>query len=199
MELGADAVELDVHRTADGVMVCHHDPVVLHPDTGARSAIAGLTAGVVSRVVVRGEPIPTLAEVLALLAGKLVTYCELKGQGTAAGTLDLLASSGAEGAVHAFDHRQVAEARRLAPGVPRGVLEASYPLDALAAVRSVAARDLWRHWEHVDEPLVTSAHAAGVRVIAWTVNDPVVVERFAAWGVDGLCTDDVAQARALLG
>jgi glycerophosphoryl diester phosphodiesterase len=199
MELGANAVELDVHRTVDGVIVCHHDPMVTHPDTGRAVAISETPAAAITRVEVRGEPVPGLEAVLALLAGRLVAYCELKGAGTAPGTLELLARSGADGAVHAFDHRQVAEARRLAPRVPRGVLEASYPLDPLGALHSVEGRDIWRHWEHVDEALVTAAHAGGARVIAWTVNDPRVVERFASWGVDGLCTDDVAQARRILG
>lgn len=199
MELGAQGVELDVHRTADGVIVVHHDPALTLPGAAGPSPIADLSAEQVAACRVRGEPVPTLAQVLALLGDRLTAYCELKGRGTARGTLELLAAAGSRGAVHAFDHRQVAEALRIAPQVPRGVLEVSYPLDALAALRSVDGRDLWRHWEYVDEAFVDEAHAAGARVIAWTVNDPRVVERFAKWGVDGLCTDDVAQARALLG
>lgn len=197
MELGADAVELDVHRARDGIIVVHHDPTVTLKGRGAMP-ITALDGADITAVQVRGEPIPTLRDVLRTLAGRLRVYCELKGRGTAEGTVSCLREAAAPGAVHAFDHREVAAAQAIAPEIPRGVLEASYPLDALAALRSVAARDLWRHVDHVDEPLVREAHAAGARVISWTVNDASTMERFAAWGVDGLCTDDVALARSVL-
>jgi glycerophosphoryl diester phosphodiesterase len=41
----------------------------------------------------------------------------------------------------------------------------------------------------IDAPLVESAHAAGARVVAWTVNDLETAARLAALGVDALCTD----------
>jgi len=195
-DLGADAVELDVHRAADGTIVVHHDPLLADG-----RAITRVTGAQLAPLRVRGEPIPTLQAVLAGVGDALVVYCELKGAGSAAGAVGLLAATGSaidRHAVHAFDHRLVAEARRLAPGLARGVLEVSYPVQPVAAAEAVGARDLWRHWEYVDEALVTVAHAAGHRVIAWTVNDADVMRRFAAFGVDGLCTDDVALARRTL-
>lgn len=188
IELGADGVELDVHVDPDGVLRVHHDP--LPPELLAGGASAGHRA-----------PLPpTLDEVLALLApAACVAYCELKGPNTAPGTVAAIRATGGPAAVHAFDHRQVERARQLAPEIPRGVLEVSYPLDALAAVRSVEARDLWRHRDFVDEALVRSAQAAGCRVIAWTVNAPALMEAFAALGVDGICTDDPALARSVFG
>ncbi len=199
VELGADAVELDVHRTSDGVIVVHHDPAILDERTGGRVPIASIDLAILRTHRVRGEAIPTLAEVLAVLGDRVTAYCELKGAGTAAGTLAVLEGASTPCAVHAFDHRQVAEAGRLAPDVPRGVLEVSYPVDALHALEGVDGRDLWRHWEHVDESLIHEAHASGSRVIAWTVNDAARMLRLADWRVDAICTDDVALARATLG
>lgn len=198
MELGADAVELDVHVTSDGVPVVHHDPAIAVA-AGGTLEIHRMRADAVRRAMVDGEPVPTLREVLALLDGKLLAYCELKGRGSCEATIAVLAERRARAAVHAFDHREVRTARALSPDIPRGVLEASYPLDALHAARSVAARDLWRHRDHVDKELIDTAHAAGIRVIAWTVNDAASLSRLAAWGIDGLCTDDVALARSALG
>ncbi len=196
VELGADAVELDVHRTRDGVIVVHHDPELANGGSGP-VPIHTLDRAALRAWRVDGEPIPTLGEVLTALQGQATAYCELKGRDTARGTLELLVSRGAAGAVHAFDHRQVAEARRLARDIPRGVLEASYPVDSLHALAAVDGRDLWRHTDFIDRELVDAAHAAGKRVIAWTVNDAVTMERFAGWGVDALCTDDVALAVAV--
>jgi glycerophosphoryl diester phosphodiesterase len=194
-ELGADGVELDVHLHPDGVLRVHHDPMPAGGATGAAGGVQDATGA-----DAESDAPPTLDASLALLAASgLIAYCELKGPGSAPGTLAAIHRSGVRGAVHAFDHRQVAEARRLAPDVPRGVLEVSYPVDALHALTAVDGRDLWRQWPFVDAALVHEAHAAGKRVIAWTVNDAALMAHLAALGVDALCTDDVALARRVLG
>lgn len=211
VELGADAVELDVHVTSDGVVVVHHDPVI-----AGLGAIANLTRAQLSVHRVQGEPIPTLDEVFEAVGTRLRVYVELKGANSAPGSLECIArhaagpgaagpgaagpgAAGPGAAVHCFDHRLVAHARQLAPAVPRGVLEVSYPVDLTGAARPVDARDLWRHRDFVDDALVRGAHAEGRRVVAWTVNDAPMMRRMAGWGVDAICTDDVALARETLG
>ncbi len=193
IELGAQGIELDVWLHPDGRLRVHHDPWPvppgapplpndgrLHPDPAAQP--------------------PLLMDALGLIAsGGLTAYCELKGPNTAMPTIFDIRNSHVNGAVHSFDHRLIAEARRLAPDVPRGVLEMSYPVDSLHALESVSGRDLWRHWSFIDEALVTAAHQTGARVIAWTVNDPSVMRQLVRWGVDGICTDDPALARRTLG
>jgi glycerophosphoryl diester phosphodiesterase len=176
-DLGADGCEFDVHLHPDGVLRVHHDPL---PSGGAGA--------------------PTLEEVLALHKARgLTAYAELKGPGTAPGTLAALAASGVTGAVHAFDHRQIALAQSLAPDIPRGVLEVSYPVRPLEALQVVGGRDLWKQWPYIDADLVFAADAAGCRIVAWTVNDGKMMEFLAAIGVHALCTDDVALARRVLG
>lgn len=179
-DLGADACEFDVHLHPDSLLRVHHDPfppgIALAPD------------------------VPTLDDVLALHVQRgLVAYAELKGAGSAAGTVQALRPLGHRAAVHAFDHRMIAEARRLAPELPRGVLEVSYPVDHLHALHDVGGRDLWRQWPFVDAELVAAARRDGCRVIAWTVNDAAQMERLAHLGVDAVCTDDVALARQVFG
>lgn len=203
VELGADGVELDVHCTADGVVLVHHDPVLRGTSSDAALAgrpIAALTSGeAASFRLADGQAPPTLAQVAHTLGGPLTLYCELKGASTAGAALDVLRQYPGQSAVHAFDHRQIADARTVAPTTPRGVLEVSRHVDPAAVLRAVGARDLWQLAEFVDEALVRDVHAAGGRVIAWTVNSAQQMERFAAWGVDGLCTDDVALALQVLG
>lgn len=194
--LGADAVELDVHLTADGHLVVHHDPVVR--DGRRVGTIRSLTLADLSAFRVDGEPIPSLANVASGVGGRLRIYCELKGADTARASVAALAPLGDGAAVHSFDHRMVAEARVAAPAVPRGVLEASYLLDPVSVVRGVAGRDLWQQEALIDAPLVACIHGAGLRIIAWTVNDPTRARHLAALGVDGLCTDDVTGIRSAL-
>lgn len=196
LALRADAVELDVHLTADGHLVVHHDPDV----RGGRrvAAIRSLTLSDLAAFRAGGEPIPSLNDVVSGVGGRLRIYCELKGADTARPAVAALLPLGDGAAVHSFDHRMVAEARAAAPSVARGVLEASYLLDPVAVVRAVAGRDLWQQESMIDAPLVTGIHEAGLRVIAWTVNNHARARQLAAWGVDGLCTDDVSGIRAAL-
>lgn len=209
IDLGADAVELDVHVTADGTVIVHHDPV-LRGGTGGGGASAGngstsppiatmTTAEVASFPLRDGSAAPTLAEVAALMGSDLTIYCELKGSGSARPAIDVLRRGGSRCAVHSFDHRMIAEAASYAPEVARGVLEVSRHVDAASTPRAVRARDLWQLVEYIDESLVREVHADGGRVIAWTANDPALVERLAAWGVDALCSDDVPMVRRVLG
>ena len=69
------------------------------------------------------------------------------------------------------------------------MLSVSYLVDNVAAMQAADARDLWQHWSMIDAPLVAAVHAAGGRVIAWTVNDPVHAIALARLGVDGICSD----------
>ena len=196
VELGADGIELDVHRTADGVLVVHHDYWLADGRT-----IASLPWPELGSIRVRGEPIPRLESVFDTVAGRLRVHVELKGRDTAPDAMRIITGMAApgQGAVHAFDHRLMASARSIDPAVPRGVLEVSYTLDPLTAARSVDARDVWRHLEFIDDALVAAAHADGRRVIAWTVNQADHMTQLARIGVDGICTDDVALARRTLG
>ncbi|HEY3286757.1 MAG TPA: glycerophosphodiester phosphodiesterase [Gemmatimonadaceae bacterium] len=203
LDLGANAVELDVHCAADGTVVVHHDPVPrgtpADPALADRLIATLTTAELASFRFSDGGTIPTLEEIAQLLRARATLYCELKGAGTAEPSLKVLRRYGGPCAVHAFDHRMVAAAAAYAPEIPRGVLEVSRHVDPAAAPASVGARDLWQLAEFVDEALVRAVHAAGGRVIAWTANAPEAIERLASWGVDGLCTDDVALVRRVLG
>jgi glycerophosphoryl diester phosphodiesterase len=201
LELGADGVELDVHLTADGVLVVHHDAVPHDPPSAALAdrGIGSLTLDELRRFRVDGEAIPTLEAVIRAVAGRATVYCELKGQATAAAAVALLEPLGAGAAVHSFDHRQIAAARRLAPAVARGVLEASYHVESTFSMESVDARDLWMTAELIDRDLADAVHARRGRLCAWTVDAPAEMLRLAHLGVDGLCTNDVALCRSVLG
>lgn len=193
IELGADALELDVHATADGVVVVHHDPVPRA--TAGVPALAGCRIERLSHAELRtfavadGVGIPTLAEVLEAVAGRATVYVEIKGCGIEARVVDCIARSAAECAVHSFDHRAARRVRELAPALPTGVLLDSYLVDPVAALRAAGARDLWQQWEQIDAPLVDAVRSAGGRVVAWTVNGIADAEALVALGVGAICSD----------
>lgn len=193
LELGADGIELDVHATADKVVVVHHDPTPRASSDDPRlrgRPIAALTEAELRHFRVDGVgEIPTLAAVLDLVGDQATVYVEIKGEGIEREVLQVIAASTATCAVHSFDHRAVRLVHDLAPDMPTGALVTRRPADPGGLLRQLHARDLWPEWPLIDGALVDSVHAVDGEVIAWTVNDPRVAAHLAAIGVDGICTD----------
>ncbi|HUF64655.1 MAG TPA: glycerophosphodiester phosphodiesterase [Gemmatimonadaceae bacterium] len=195
LNAGADAVELDVHATADGVVVVHHDAIVA--GTADDPRIGSLPTGELSIEELSrfdlggGAGVPRLGEVLDLLHGRARAYVEIKGWGIEELVVQCVRESGTDCAIHSFDHQAIRRVRGLAAEIPRGLLEQDRPVDPAAVLRSAAARDLWPSARTVDEKLVRAVHAVGGRVIAWTVNSAAEWTRLTAAGVDGVCTDNV--------
>lgn len=199
-DAGAEAIELDVHGTADGVVVIHHDAATnSRPgESGPRVAIAATTLSALREIPIADGPVPTLAEVLAQTPDDRTVFVEVKAKGIEGAVVSVIRAAAKQCAVHSFDHRVARRVREVAPDIPVGILQTSYPIDPLRPMHDADARDLWQHWELIDAELVERVHADGGRVIAWTVNDGDVARRLVSWGVDGICTDVPAAMRALV-
>jgi glycerophosphoryl diester phosphodiesterase len=182
VQMGADGVELDVHATADQVILIHHDPIL--PGVGP---IAEHTAAECRAAPgPGGAPVPTLG-------GALEVWVEVKALPDSADAALLAALDCGPAprryAVHSFDHRIVARLGRLRPTLRRGCLLVARLLAPVAAVQAAGATALWQEASAVDASLVRQAHDAGIEVIVWTVNDAAAAVALAALGVDALCGD----------
>ena len=192
--LGADAVELDVHSTADGALVVYHDEMIGRRRIGDMSLVE-----VRAHKLGNGEPVPTLEATLAALLPDLYAYVEVK-------TLEprwdsvLFATFDASPAptriaVHAFDHRIIHRLGRQRPKLPRGVLLSSYPMQPVQVLKDADATVLWERWNHIDRSLVDTVHSAGGQVIAWTADEPGDIRRLLGLGVDGVCSNHPDRVR----
>ena len=196
--LDADGVELDVHASRDGRLVVHHDPAL--PAVGP---ISGLDlASIRAARLPNGEPVPLLSDVLDLVGDRDV-WIEVKALAPAWDQTLLAALD--QGpvphryAVHSFDHRLVARLGQIRPGLRRGVLLSAYLADTVSAMQAVGATTLWQEWHLIDEDLVRTVHAAGLAVVAWTVNELADLRRLAQLGVDGLCGNYPDRIRVAIG
>lgn len=195
LELGADGIELDVHATADGIIVVHHDfalPRTPHFGHLGGAAVNEITLPELEAL--RLPPalrVPTLDDICRLVGDRLELFVEIKGRGIEAGVLACLARHRGPFAVHSFDHGAIERAAQLAPDVRRGLLFDEPPDDLEDSVGRAGALDVWPRGDLATPDLVERAHALGVRVIAWTVNERPHAEILAARGVDGLCSDDI--------
>lgn len=198
--MGADMVELDVRRTADGVLAVHHDalladglPLVAHP-------WAEVPADV-----------PTLTEALGACEGMRVNV-EIKNlpgdpdfddaDMVAQALPPILADLGWTGRalVSSFNLRTVDVVRRVDRRVATAWLVVGIPAVAETVERTVAHGHaaLHPHDSLVDPALVAACHDAGLAVNVWTVDDPDRMAELAGWGVDGICTNVPDLARAVL-
>ncbi len=190
LDRGADGVELDVHRTADGVLVVRHDA-----DTPI-GELGELTAVDLARAL---PAVPTLTAVLDVCRGRLVNV-EIKDPdpGAAEAVVDLLAAraSGApdDALVSSFDLATIDRVHELAPEVPTGFLSAFDPQAALVLAlehgHTAVHPAAWTLLTLDVAAFVARAHDGGVQVNVWTVNDAGQVEQLREAGVDAVITDD---------
>lgn len=206
--LGADGVELDVHRTADGGLVVHHD---------ADAAGVGLLAERTQAEIRAARPeIPTLDEALEACAGMLVNV-EVKnlpgdadydpGEGVAAGVVEVLSRRGGHDdvLVSSFNLESVNRVRDLDPSIPTGflVLVGMDPVDAVDVAHAhghgAVHPDVRALVGGAAAATVTRAHELGMTVNVWTVNHEDEMRRLAATGIDAVITDVPDVARRVLG
>jgi glycerophosphoryl diester phosphodiesterase len=187
LSAGADAIELDVHATADAVVVVHHDPA-----TADGLEIALTPAHVLAAsMAARGFELASLQSVCTLVAGRSELMVEIKGAGIEDAVLDVMRGYAGPYAIHGFDHAMIGRIARREPSLRLGLLFDSAVPDVAELLASYGARDAWPEHTLVDERLVRGAHGAGARVLAWTVNAAAEAARLARLGVDGLCSDDI--------
>lgn len=192
--LGADAVELDVHASADGGLFVHHDETL-----DGTHHLAHLSARrIAEHRLANGEPVPTLAQALDAARG-LRVFVEAKSLAPAyddafLATLDR--GPNPDGyAVHSFDHRITRRLKGRRPSLPCGALSTSYLLRPVCPLEDADATALWQEYRLIDRDLVAAVHDYGGLVYAWTVDDAERMRDLLECGVDGLCTNvpDVAR------
>lgn len=203
VQLGVDGVEFDIHRTADGHLVVIHDPMIDRTTSG-KGIVMAMTlqeiqqhdAGSWKGAAFAGERVPTLREVIQATPSTLRLFCELKAgslhyPGIEEQLLQVLQEEGALGRtqVSSFDHHALRLLKRLAPDLPVGMLFAENLLDPVSLAQALGAEALHPTWEWISPHMVEAAHAAGLKVNAWTANMPLVVQRLKAFGVDGIMSD----------
>lgn len=209
---GADAIEIDVRRSRDGEFVVVHDATLGRTTNVRRSRwrrragprvdeltvadLNRLDAGAWKGPSFVGERIPTLAEVLELVAstpaGLLIEIKRPVGSDPRhVRDLATLLEAGPlpqrRITVQSFDARVVRDLRDKLPAVALAVLTRNVPDDLSACSRWADQVSL--HHKAVDRRNVDAVQGWGMRCVAWTVNNPVSARRVLRHGIDGIITD----------
>jgi len=203
LDAGCEAMEIDVQLAADGVPVLLHD-TTLDRTTNLRGPVRDVTSADLARADAgEGEHVPTLAEVLALVAGRLSIFCELKATpGDAVqdaalveGVIAAIEAANARDwcGIHSFNPVIVERARavqpRLSAAIISGPVDGDGALRLFGAVLKRGAQAISLYHSSIDAALVRVAKQRQLTVWTWTVDDEADWERVVAAGVDGIITN----------
>lgn len=197
-EMGSHAVELDVRRTADGLMAVHHDAALadgrlifqtpgseLPDDIPFLDAALDACAGMWVNIEIKNYPQDPDFDDTDTLAATVARY--LAGRGDDDRWL-----------ISCFHRPTVDAMRTLRPEVRTAWLTMGVrPEDYEKTARSLANSGhtaLHPYFGHVTQECIRVFHDHGLQVNSWTVDDPAKMAELIDWGIDGLCTNvpDVA-------
>lgn len=211
----ADGIELDVHLSADGVPVVHHDRT-LERTTSGSGPVAAHTAAELARLDAgcrferhgefpfrgQGLGVPSLADVLRRYAETRVIIemkVDARELGEAVARVVRAAGAIERVCVAGYGRRSAAAARAGLPGV---AASACHPEVRLAFYRGLArwpVRDVPYHVYQIPEHsgvlrivsprFIRDARQAGLQVQVWTVDEEADMRRLLDWGADALITN----------
>ncbi len=197
-ELGADWVELDARRTADGQVIVHHDAtladgrvIVELPRADLPPAVCDLTdaldacEGMSINIEIKNWPADPDFDETELVARAVVELVQLRQLHDRV-------------LISCFHYPTIELVRQLDPSIPTAFLHLliDRSWEELAADVAAAGHTALHPWDGlVDQALVSAAKAHGLEVNVWTVDDPERMAQLIELGVDGLCTNvpDVAR------
>ncbi|MCL3819219.1 glycerophosphodiester phosphodiesterase family protein [Aeromicrobium wangtongii] len=199
-ELGYRYLETDVRATSDGVVYAVHD-AALDRLAGSAETVAGLTAEALDlQRLDQREPFARLAALYKDLPDAHLNI-DLKSEDVVEPTCALVRELGVtqRTLLASFSHRRLRRARRLLPGVatsasaPEVALVKLVPTPLLRLLRlaPVCLQVPLRRGPVtvVTDGFIRKAHALGLQVHVWTVDDPAEMRRLLDLGVDGIITD----------
>lgn len=189
-------IEIDLQLSSDGVAMVFHDDD-LDRLTAENGPVRAQTAATLAAMPLNGssDTIPTFAQVLALVAGKVPVLVEFKDQSLMMTDTDASLESAAAAvligylgpmALMSFNPHSVAHLARLAPKIPRGLTTSAYdpadwhplPETTCARLRDIADYDrtassfISHDAADLARPRVAALKAQGATVLCWTIRSP---------------------------
>ena len=195
IELGVDWIEIDVHVVEDQLILLH-DPSLERSTNGCGhlndisfAELRKLDAG-------KGEQIPLLSEVFALIDAQVGLNIEVKGPGLASSVKamaeeHLFRQPDWRGKLmlSSFDHEQTEQLQARNGEWRLGVLFPGNAEDALNRAIRLGAWAIKPSLQQVNQALVRQAQTAGLKVFVYTVNEAQDIQAMQALGVDGVFSD----------
>ncbi|PKK93660.1 MAG: hypothetical protein CVV61_03485, partial [Tenericutes bacterium HGW-Tenericutes-6] len=206
----ADAVEIDVRETEDGVPIIMHDatlgrttndPFNTRVANATYAYIKTLDAGSWFSADFEGEKVPTLEEVLELTAGKTTLFIELKNYSPTleSQVVDLVSSYDMinDVVILSFSRDQIRRIKALEPNIKTLLLISTFfgDLNQIVSSDDIDYFGLSVHFYDRNQTFVDRAKQQGKKVYVWSVKDETTMNRMIELDADGLITDRPLMAR----
>lgn len=186
-------MELDVQLSRDGVPVIIHDFTVDRTTNGKGlvretdwADLQRLDAGAWKNKSYKGERIPALSELLDRSCGRVRLNIELKTQGDMypglpAAVIHEVRKRHMQNdvVITSFEPAALIEVKKLAPEIQTGLIIDARPGDLLTALQQMKCTFLSIGYTNVDKSLMNEMRSAGIRVMAWTVDDKTIMKKLA--------------------
>ncbi|MDP5031510.1 MAG: glycerophosphodiester phosphodiesterase [Paraglaciecola sp.] len=192
LEYQVDGIEIDVHQIGQELVVIHDRWV--QRTTNGKGLVANLDfkqlrsfdAGL-------GQQVPTLWEVMILVAGQCNLNIEIKGLQDTSILFSIMAKAEQELGftteqliVSSFDHHLLSQIKTLKPETQIGALTASKPIKYAEFAAELGAFSVNADMAFLDEAFVLDAHRRGLKVFVYTVDEPEDLAQLYRWNVDGV-------------
>ncbi len=211
LDIGVDGLELDVQRCASGELVVIHDELVNRTTNGV-GLVEAITYDELKRldagsfwheeyedageINFKGEKIPLLQEVLALVDGRAVINIELKNApveypGIENDLLELLCDYPHRDKliISSFDHKLMYQLKEKNSGLAIALLADALLVNVADLAKQIGAEYWHPCFGSLRKDAVDEAHEAGLKVNAWTINSAREWQMALDWQIDGVITD----------
>lgn len=197
IELGANAVELDIYICKSGELIVFHDKN-LNRFNDPRE-VEDMTLDEINAFLLEDQfKIPTLREVLLLLDGRIIVNIELKGFGTNEALIELLNSDEIQSCwknnqfiISSFHWEQLRRLNKLDSKLCLGILlyEDTIKFEAISIAKEIGAIAIHPHYHLCSEEYVTEVKRNNLLIYPWTVNETEEIQPLIELGVDGIISD----------
>jgi glycerophosphoryl diester phosphodiesterase len=190
IELGVDAIELDVRKTKDNKLVVIHNED-LSKTTNGKGSVGELTLNEIKQFVAdKNEKIPTLSEAFQFLDKKVKILVELKEVGLEKEVIDLVHEKNlAENVIIISFHEVVLKKiRELDTKIATGLIYVRHKNPVQTAL-DLDVQYLLPLYHFTHSANVKKAHENNLKMVVWTINKADEVAEYKKKGVDGIASD----------
>ena len=201
LSIPVDMIEFDIRKSRDNSLYVMHDKETGRTGESNLDIERSLSEDIARVKLKNGESIPSLSDVLSLVAGKVGLNIEIKSEGAGALTAAHIFGTDYQGRVliSSFKEREVIEAKRVMPNVPvAGIFDAFAPSE-VSAYRAKGYPVISLNRKSVSRELITSCHSRNIKVYVWTVDNEEEAEQLISWGVDGIYSNSPGMIRRMVG
>ena len=198
VEIGVDAIEMDLLQTRDKRLVVRHDDLI--EKDGTRYYIRDLTFDELKTIDVgKGERIPSLESVVETIRNRCPLILELKSEGLVNLLTGFLQKKKWDQQIHvtSFLPLEISQCAKAFPEIERSITLSALPTHYQTLLQDCQTKQLSLHRGFLREDLVRRLKREGITVRVYTVNWPKEAALFESWGVDAIFTDDPAAMQLL--